>query len=329
MASGIGDFRTTIERLVGMVKEFFPLAKLTTVKVGGKARFFTEVGDEETLKNLIKELKKREIEYFILGNGSNVLFSENTFPGLIIKLGKGFSYVRGGETNCLAGTLCGAGTKSKSFNYLEVGAGTPLGTLVRECFDRELMGTEFLWGIPGTVGGAIVTNAGAFGSSFSDILERVRIITDDGAVKELSKKEIQFGYRECTINPPSHSPLYQKRISGIVLAAVLRLERGAKRLTEKKIAKFLRYRKKTQPTGPSFGCCFKNPPGISAGKLIDLAGLKGRRVGGAYISKKHANFLLNDGSARFTDFYQLIELIKFYVEKRSGILLEEEVRIVY
>ncbi|MEO0117395.1 MAG: UDP-N-acetylmuramate dehydrogenase [candidate division WOR-3 bacterium] len=314
MAGRIRDIKTVGERFGIRVKEFYPLAELTTVRIGGQARFFALVEEETALRKLIKELLKREVRYFIIGNGSKVLFSENIFPGLVIKLGKGFSYIA---------------PLKEDETSLEVGGATPLGKIVQYCLEKGLTGTEFLFGIPGTVGGAIVNNAGAFGSSFSEILQRVRIVTDDGEVAEKEKEKIHFGYRESQINPPFGSFFYRKKINGVVTAAIIKLKKGEKNFIKKKIEDFTTYRQSTQPKGLSFGCCFKNPPGSSAGRLIDMAGLKGFRIGGAHIAKKHANFFLNDGSATFSDFYQLIELVKFYVERSSGLILEEEVRIVY
>ncbi|MEO0102101.1 MAG: UDP-N-acetylmuramate dehydrogenase [candidate division WOR-3 bacterium] len=314
MAGGSRDFRAIVERLSVKVREFYPLKKMTTVRIGGAARLLADVDDETNLGMLLKELKEREFRYFIIGNGSKVLFSDNTFNGLVIKLGRKFSYIRSfGEE----------GTS------LEIGAATPLGEVVNYCLAKELTGAEFLWGIPGTVGGAVINNAGAFGISFSEILDKVRIIKDDGQIEERQKEKIHFGYRECQINPPFPSSFSQKIITGVITSVTIKLRKGNRNLIRKKIKNFTAYRRKTQPVGFSFGCCFKNPSGFSAGMLIDRVGLKGLRAGGAYVSQKHANFLLNDGSANFADFYQLIELVKFYVEKSSGIILEEEVRIVY
>lgn len=314
MAGGIRNFGAIVEKLSVKMQEFYPLKKMTTVRIGSDTRLFAVVDDETNLRTLLEELKEREIRYFIIGHGSKVLFSDNTFNGLVIKLGRKFSYIRS------------FGSKEI---FLEIGAATPLGKVVNYCAKEDLAGTEFLWGIPGTVGGAVVNNAGAFGVSFSEILDKVRIIKDDGEVEERQKGEVHFGYRECQINPPFYSSLYQKKIAGIITSVTIKLRKGNRNLIRKRIKDFTTYRRKTQPLGFSFGCCFKNPPGFSAGMLIDKVGLKGLRLGGAYVSQKHANFLLNDGSANFADFYQLIELIKFYVEKSSGIILEEEVRIVY
>ncbi len=305
MPSGLRDFRAIIKRFPGEAREFYPLANLTTVRVGGKARLFMKAENESFLKNLLKIAKREEIDYFLLGNGSKVLFSDNIFKGLVIKLGRGFSYIKEKR-------------KRGEEVFLEVGASTLLSQLVDFCLREGLRGGEFLFGIPGTLGGGIVNNAGSFQLSLSEIVDSVVVLGGDGQRRELKRRELNFSYRGCRLDK-----------GDVVVSAVVRLKKGDRDLIQKKIAIFQRCRRQTQPVGFSFGCCFKNPGEVSAGKLIDLAGLKGLRMGGAFVSPKHANFLLNDGSARFSDFYQLIEIVKLYVEKRFGIILEEEVKIVY
>ncbi len=301
MEHRIRDIRTIIRELRGItLGEDYSLARLTTIGVGGRCSAFLVVENEVILAELVRRLNIERIRYYILGNGSKVLFSSNYFKGLIIKLGKGFSNI----------AYIGNG-------LLRVGAGTPLSQLGEYCAKTGLGGAEFLWGIPGTVGGACANNAGALGRAISEIVSKVTLIKRDGERVERGKEELNFTERRCQLGEGE-----------VIVSVELTLHPEDKILIKRRMAEATTYRNQTQPKGISFGCCFKNPQGLSAGKLIDEAGLKGFSYGGAYVSPKHANFLLNDGTASFEDFYTLIQIIKLRVERQFGIILEEEVRIV-
>ncbi len=288
----------------------YSLARLTTVRIGGRCPALAVVQDQESLQRLIIRLQNEGIRYYILGHGSKVLFSSNSFKGVIIKLGKGFSQI----------------TPTKEPFGLLVGASVSLPEFINYCAKNSFTGMEFTYGIPGTIGGACATNAGAFGRSLSDLVEKVFFINKKGEPKEIrigdemTRSQI-FAYRSMKLEE-----------GGIIIGCALKMKGKEKRgAILSRIRKYRKIRNETQPKGFSFGCCFKNPSLQSlgsAGKLIEEAGLKGFKFGGCYVSKKHANFLLNNGKATFEDFYQTLQIIKLKVEKKSGVILEEEVRIV-
>lgn len=276
------------------VKEKEPLAKYTTFKIGGPADLLVEVRKEEELIELIKLIKKLKIPWFILGGGSNVLVSDDGFRGVVIKI---------------------ANSKYRISNRKVVaGAGLPLSKLVEEAVRHFLTGLEFAVGIPGTVGGAIRGNAGAWQQAIGDKIKRVKILTPEGEVKWLDKKDCGFDYRQSRF----------KNSGEIILEAELELEKGEVREIKQKISQNLEKRK-NQPSQPSAGCIFVNPKPYSAGELIDKAGLKGKRIGDAQISVKHGNFIVNLGKAKAKDVVFLIKLIKETVKKKFGVELEEEI----
>ena len=202
--------------------------------------------------------------------------------------------------------------------WVSVGAGYSLARLSQEAADRGLTGLEFARGIPGTVGGAVVMNAGAHGGSIQDILEEVTILTPDGEVQQIAKQDIQFGYRECSL-----------RDQVIVLAGVFRLKAGDPDVIQATMSENLAKRKAAQPLElPNAGSVFRNPPGDSAGRLIEEAGWKGKRLGGAQVSSKHANFIVNQGNATARDVLALIREIQKDVHHQFGVELKTEVRYI-
>jgi len=270
------------------------LAKYTTFKIGGPADFFVEVEKEEELVKLLKLLRELNLPYFILGGGSNLLVADEGFRGIVIKI-----------ANCeLRITNC----------KIIAGAGVSLGKLVELSAENSLTGLEFAAGIPGTVGGAVRGNAGAWGEAIGDKVKRVKVLTPQGEIKWIDASDCQFSYRQSRF----------KKTKEIIWEVELELEKGDRKEIKEKIEENLAKRA-SQPKEPSAGCIFVNPKPFPAGELIDKCGLKGKRIGDAQISPKHANFIVNLGNAKAADVIRLIKLIKEKVKEKFGINLEEEV----
>jgi len=270
------------------------LAPLTTFKIGGPAKYFCRVKTEEDLIQAVKWAKKKKIPYFIIGGGSNLLISDKGFKGLVIKLSM---------KQC-----------QLTENNLLLGSSLMLSQMVRFSLKNNLTGLEWATGIPGTVGGAVRGNAGAFGQEISDSLLKATVLRG-GKIIELKNKEIKFAYRQSIF----------KKNKDIILNVVLGLKKGNKQENKKIVEDILQRRKKVHPFQPSAGCVFKNPKPKGAGLLIDQCGLKGKQIGGAKISEKHANFIINTGQAKARDVKNLIELIKKQVKNKFNIELKEEI----
>jgi UDP-N-acetylmuramate dehydrogenase len=308
------------------IKEKIPLKEYTTFKIGGPARYFFVAKSKEDLKNAILWAKKKKLPFFILGAGSNVLFSDKGFKGLVIKIQN--SNLKIQNENSKFKIICGAGV--------------PLMKLVFKSSEIGATGLENLAGIPGTLGGAIWGNAGAFGREIGDLVEEVKVLDVGGSkleVKKLKNKDCKFGYRDS---------IFKKKENWIILEATLKLEKEKKKEIEEKIKEILKLRKEKQPLEfPSAGSVFKNVPiekvpkeirekfkekikngFLPAGVLIEAAGLKGFQIGGAKISEKHANFIVNIGEAKASDVKELMEKIKKEVKKKFKIQLEEEIKLV-
>lgn len=303
----MADWRRDIERaLSGMpvrLRPDEPLSRHTSFGIGGPARLWLEVGSEPALAASLRFCHDRGIRWRVLGWGSNVLISDQGLDGVVFSLVGEFAGL----------TVAG--------DRVESGAGAALDHIADAAEAAGLPGFAFLAGIPGTLGGGMRTNAGAFGRSLSDLLEEVRVMEPDGSVRVLAGPELGRGYRE---------PVY--RGQGVVVAARLR-SNGHQPAGEDfgacgSCAEIRARRRGKQPVGNSAGSFFRNPPGAAAGRLIEQCGLKGRRVGAAQVSEKHANFILNTGGARFADVYELAQVVKANVEARTGILLEEEVQVL-
>ncbi|MCM8796960.1 MAG: UDP-N-acetylmuramate dehydrogenase [Candidatus Omnitrophica bacterium] len=277
-----------------------PLKNKTNFKIGGKARFFFSVKNEEELRELVVISSKHKIPLFVLGAGSNILVSDVGIKGIVVKLGSGIF-------------------KEISFsknNSVEAGAGVRLAELIGKTSAVGLSGLEFLAGIPGTLGGAIIMNAGAWGKDIGSIVESVRVMDNRGNIELLKRKKIKFSYR--------HSGLD----SYIILGAVLKLASDTKDRINQRIKEYLKLRSNTQDNAyPNAGCIFKNPAGTSAGKLIDACGLKAKSCGGAVVSSRHANFILNKKNASSKDVLKLMNLIRDKVKSRFNITLEPEIKI--
>jgi len=275
------------------------LANYTSFHIGGKANYLILVYSKEALRKVLAIIKKRRLRYFVLGAGTNLLFSDQRFKGVIIKLCGRFKRIY------------------KNGEYFYCGAGAMLEELLNKTKKIGYGDAEFLAGIPGTIGGAIKGNAGAFGDSIGSIVENVVIINKNLVEKELNKKQIGFSYRGSRIN--DHM---------VIIGAKIKLVKKDKKNIESTIKRNLQYRCLQQPRGFSAGSFFKNPSGISAGRLIEECGLKGLRIGDALVSERHGNFIINCGHAKASDIIKLMKIIKKVVKKRRGITLKEEVKIL-
>jgi UDP-N-acetylenolpyruvoylglucosamine reductase len=270
-----------------------PLAKHTTLRVGGPADVYVEPASEADLAGIVKFSRIREIPLLVLGRGSNLLVRDGGFRGIAVCLVKpGFSGIEvEGE-------------------HLRCGAGAKLKNVAVEAKRSGLSGVEFLEGIPGSVGGALRMNAGAMGSQAFDVVESVRLMDFEGHVCGLTPKEMSVEYRHCA-TLKNH----------IALAAVFKCKAAPRKEIEARM-------KSSQPAAPSAGCIFKNPASIPAGKLVDELGLKGARVGGAVVSAEHGNFIVNEGQATARDILELIARLQQRAKTERGIELETEVEIV-
>jgi UDP-N-acetylmuramate--alanine ligase len=290
--------RPHLSRGTGLTRDE-PLAGRTTLRVGGSARLFAEPATEEDLQALLREAKGEGAHVFVLGRGSNVIVPDEGVEGLIITLShnswSGFEMLPDGRVRA------GAGLRLKNLCGLAAAAG--------------LAGFEFLEGIPGSLGGALRMNAGAMGGWIFDIVDEVRLMSMDGVVSNVPRAAMSVDYRQCADLRDS-----------IALGAILHpVSRSGAADVGRKIEAFRRKRRETQPREPSAGCMFKNPPGGSAGRLIEESGLKGARVGGAEVSRVHANFVINCGNATSADVLELVRRVREGVRKAKGVDLEPEV----
>ena len=315
-----------IKNLLPGVKENVSLKDYTTFKIGGKAKYFFVAKTKNELINAIKASKQLNLPFFILGGGSNVLFSDKEFKGLVIKIKNEKLKIK----NCV----------------IDTEAGTLLSILVKKAQQHSLSGLEWAVGIPGTIGGAVYGNASAFGKAIGDLVKQVEVLDlKTFKIKKLSKKECQFKYKDS---------IFKHKKNLLIFSVILRLKKGNKEKIKENMKRFLTIRKETQPLNyPSAGCIFKNlgiqnsklkikkelfekfpelrdfiqKGEIPAGYLIDKAGLKGKRIGDAMVSEKHANFIVNLGNAKTKDVQKLIAHIKKKVKKIFGIELKEEIII--
>ncbi len=281
-----------------------PLAKFTTLRVGGPADGVVFPSGEKEIGQLIAGLNRHGIPWRVIGRGSNILAPDAGFPGIVLVLGRQFSSI---ET---------VSTEGDSLQ-VRVEAGCSLSRLVNWCKDEGLSGLEFAVGIPGSVGGAIIMNAGAWGKEICEVISSVRFLDAEGKLSTKERQELNFSYRHLATAPDE-----------VVLSGVFNLRRSTQEEIAATCRDYLKRRKMSQPQRvASAGSFFKNPEGQAAGRLIEKAGLKGLRVGGAKVSEVHANFLINTGSATAQDFYELMGLVQAEVLNRTGIMLEPEVDI--
>ena len=277
-----------------------PLAKHTTLRIGGPADVYVEPASEADLVAAVKFCHERSLPFFVIGRGSNLLVRDGGFRGVAICLAQpNFSRIE------VAG------------ERLHCGAGAKLKNIAIEAKRNGLGGVEFLEGIPGSVGGALRMNAGAMGGATFNVIESVRFMDHAGKILERSRAGMPVEYRCC--------PLLKDHIA---LGAVFRCLPAPREEIEKRMKEFSERRWASQPAAPSAGCTFKNPATISVGKLIDELGLKGTRVGGAVVSAEHGNFIVNDGNATARDVLELIAILQQQAKTERGIELQTEVEII-
>lgn len=275
-----------------------PMDKHTTFRVGGNADCFVEIGEVDELKSIIKYLKQTERDYIVLGNGSNVLVGDKGFRGVVLHMGNRFSDIS------VEGTT------------IKAQAGAMLTVVSKTAAKHSLTGLEFAAGIPGSIGGAIVMNAGAYDGEMKQVVKTVTVLSQDGEVLVLSNDNMDFGYRTSVIK---HRPF-------IVLETELSLQEGDADAIKAMMDDFNERRRSKQPLEyPSAGSTFKRPEGYFAGKLIMDAGLRGFRIGGAAVSEKHCGFVINIGNATAQDISDLMDEVSDRVYKRFKVRLEPEV----
>lgn len=306
----------------GKVRLNEPMSKHTTIRIGGSCDFFVLVDSNEKLVDLLNFVQGEGIEYIVIGGGSNILFSDERFEGVVIQ--------------------CKMKNVECRIEELECEAGAPTALVAQESIKNNLTGFEWGVGVPGTIGGAVRGNAGAMGREMKDSVDSVEVFRD-GAVIKLSNEECKFGYRDSVF----------KHNTDIILRVYLKLEKSESNDLSKKAMETLIYRSGTQPKEHSSGCMFKNikyntdtriyaddadyadmlkdflkKGMISAGWLVEQVGMKGEQVGQAKVSEKHGNFIVNLGGASASDVLSLLEKIKEKVYDKFGIELEEEIRVV-
>lgn len=290
-----------LQKLMGKEKVLVqePLSGHTTFRIGGPADYFVMPSDEKELAAVIELCRQEEIPWFVLGNGSNLLVGDRGYRGVVIQLYKNFDQV------VIEGTT------------VKAQAGAMLIRAAREAGKAGLTGLEFASGIPGTIGGAMVMNAGAYGGEMKDVVSAVTVLTPEGEVKTLTGEEMDFRYRTSVVESKKY----------IVLEAVMELKKGDPVQIQEQMQEFLARRKEKQPVEyPSAGSTFKRPQGYFAGKLIMDAGLRGYRVGGAQISEKHCGFVINTGGATAAEVQQLIRDVSEKVKEQFGVELEPEIK---
>ncbi len=289
----------------GRVKRDEPMSSHTTFGIGGPADLFYEARTEEEVIEAVKLCRELAAPYFILGGGSNLLVSDRGVRGVVIKI----SNIKYKQSLSLRDQISNTAVVAE--------AGVRLAELVEEVAKRSLTGLEFLVGIPGTVGGAIVGNAGAWQQAIGDKVGRVKVLDQDNETRWIARDGCQFGYRQSCFQGEEE----------IVLGVELNLVQGKTEEIKKKMEEY-RSKRNQQPKEPSAGSIFVNPKPEAAGSLIEKAGLKGYRVGQAQISPLHANFIINLGGASCDDVLQLISRVKETVKEELNVTLQEEVKIV-
>jgi UDP-N-acetylmuramate dehydrogenase len=278
----------------------FPLAELTSFQIGGPADLFVEVENEAELIDAVAGAWRNEIPYFCLGAGTNLLVSDRGIRGLVIKLGTGFSGI----------TIDGLN--------LTAGAAAQFRTMVLAAVDLGLAGLEFGEGIPGSVGGGLMMNAGAFGGEMARVVTAIHGVTMRGAARTLAPEEARFTYRRSEL-PPCF----------VITRVNFQLARGNRDALFARIGELKAKRAARQPNDvPNAGSIFKNPPGNFAGRLLEGAGLKGAQLGGAAFSDRHANFIVNLGGARADEVRALMDMARHKVKEASGVWLDPEVRLI-
>lgn len=281
-----------------------PLARYTSMKIGGPADYFIAVENGAVLAAVLQLLCRFDIAVSLLGNGSNVLVSDRGVRGAVIRLAGEFKKISWQDEG--------------DFVRVQVGAAYAVTLLVREAARKGCAGLEFAEGIPGSVGGALVMNAGAYGSEFERVVEQVEAVSPTGAPIMFTRAQMTFSYRD------SHLPA-----GTVVTRVTLRLRKAEAAEVDSKLRALVGKRKSSQPSGfPNSGSMFRNPSGDYAGRLIEAAGLKGKRIGQAQIAARHANFIVNLGGAKAKDVRRLMALAQAEVKRQFGVELIAEVKLL-
>ena len=275
-----------------------PMSRHTTFRIGGEAACFIRISSEEQLRKLIPYFDNVGVEYFVLGKGSNLLVGDKGYPGVILQISDACQQIEAEE------------------NRLQVQAGAALSKVALFAMERGLEGLEFAAGIPGTVGGGVAMNAGAYGGEMKQVVESVRVLSSEGEILTLDNDTMEFGYRTSIIRNRNFT----------VLSVTFRLREGNREEIRARIEDFQKRRMEKQPLNyPSAGSTFKRPEGYFAGKLIMDAGLRGFQIGDARVSDKHCGFVVNVGKATARDVTDVIEEVQEKVRERFGVSLEREV----
>lgn len=291
-----------IQKIVSKDKIFTnePMSKHTSFKIGGPAEIFVKINNVEELKLIIKISKQAEVPITVVGNGSNLLVSDDGIRGIVLKIE--FDKIEIEESG-----------------KLKVGSGVKLAFLAQKCLKEKLEGFEFASGIPGTIGGAIRMNAGAHGSEMKDIVKKITCMTRDGKIQVISNEEAKFEYRNSIFSQNDY----------IILEAEIQLRKGNPEEIRSKMDEYATYRKEKQPIEyPSAGSTFKRGNDFITAKLIDECGLKGYQIGGAQVSEKHAGFIINKGNATAEDVKQLMKYVEEQVYNKFGKKIEPEIEII-
>jgi UDP-N-acetylmuramate dehydrogenase len=280
-----------------------PMERWTTFRVGGKVDALCFVENLVTLRRVLAHAKEKGTPYLVVGRGSNLLVKDQGLIGMVL---------------ILRGQLARMEMTGNDGDLLCAGAGLPLSNLLNECRHQGLGGLEFLAGIPGAVGGAVAMNAGAWGKETADVLHEIEILSASGELVKASRANLRFSYRHLCVPEGS-----------VIVKATFQCVRVGSQKVGESMRRYLDLRRKSQPLEyASGGSVFKNPPGDFAGRLIDGVGLKGFRVGGAMISTKHANFIVNTGGAKACDVLALMDLARKRVREEMGVDLQPEIRVV-
>lgn len=289
-----------------IIREQEPLTAHTTFRIGGPALYYLIPEGVEEVRDALRFAREKELPFYVIGRGSNLLFEDEGYHGVVIEIGKGMEQVTMKEEP--DGTVC-----------VTAQAGIPLSTLAAKLAEAGWQGFEFAGGIPGTLGGGIAMNAGAYGGEIRDCIKNAMVMTRSGETLVLNREQLELGYRTSIIQKKDY----------IVLEGVFRFSRGEKKSILAAMKELNQRRRDKQPLEfPSAGSTFKRPEGYFAGKLIEDAGLRGYRVGDAQVSEKHCGFVVNRGKASSADVRQLIRDVQDRVREKFQVELEPEVRIV-
>lgn len=296
------SFEEKLYALAGeRIRRAEPMSCHTTFRIGGPAEFYVTPSDTEELCRAVALCRSEDVPFWVIGNGSNLLCSDRGVPGVVLDTTQGLTSFRAeGRT-------------------LWAGAGVLLGCLAKKALEEGLSGLEFAAGIPGSVGGAMMMNAGAYGSEMKQVVRQVQVLTKEGAIVTVPAERMDFAYRHSAV----------RREGWIVLEVCFELAQGDPEVIRRRMEELARKRRQSQPLeSPSAGSTFKRPATGYAAQLIDEAGLKGFRIGGAQVSAKHAGFVINCGGATAADVRRLCAAIEKRVQERTGIRLEPEIEVI-